>query len=350
MGLDHKYVTQPDILEYLEHVVDRYDLRRTSSSTPGSPPPVFDESTDRWVIGTDTGETSPRVPRQRRSACCRPPTSPTSRASTPSQAGWCTPTPGPRTSTSPASGSASSAPAPPASSSSSPPPRSATSPSSSARRSTACRPATALSTPERSPSVKEDFDAIWDQVRSSVVAFGFEESAVEAMSVSEEERQRVFQERLGQGRRLPVHVRHVLRHRHRPGGQRGGRGVHPVARSPRSSRTRRPPASSPRRTCTPSARCATRATTRRSTATTSRWYRVEGDPDRRDHARRGAHGGRRASTSSTCWSSPPASTRSTATTGRWTCAVAGASTSEEHWADGPTSYLGVPPPASPTCS
>jgi cation diffusion facilitator CzcD-associated flavoprotein CzcO len=46
---------------------------------------------------------------------------------------------------------------------------------------------------------KEDFDAIWDQVRSSVVAFGFEESGVEAMSVSEEERQRVFQENWDKG-------------------------------------------------------------------------------------------------------------------------------------------------------
>lgn len=41
---------------------------------------------------------------------------------------------------------------------------------------------------------KQDFDAIWDQVRGSVVAFGFQESDVEAMSVSAEERRRVFQE------------------------------------------------------------------------------------------------------------------------------------------------------------
>jgi cation diffusion facilitator CzcD-associated flavoprotein CzcO len=46
---------------------------------------------------------------------------------------------------------------------------------------------------------KENFDAIWDQVRNSVVAFGFEESGVEAMSVSEEERQRVFQENWDKG-------------------------------------------------------------------------------------------------------------------------------------------------------
>ena len=47
--------------------------------------------------------------------------------------------------------------------------------------------------------IKEDFDAIWEQVRGSVVAFGFEESGVEAMSVSEEERNRVFQENWDKG-------------------------------------------------------------------------------------------------------------------------------------------------------
>jgi cyclohexanone monooxygenase len=46
---------------------------------------------------------------------------------------------------------------------------------------------------------KADFDAIWDQVRGSVVAFGFEESGVSAMSVSEEERRRVFQENWDKG-------------------------------------------------------------------------------------------------------------------------------------------------------
>jgi cation diffusion facilitator CzcD-associated flavoprotein CzcO len=46
---------------------------------------------------------------------------------------------------------------------------------------------------------KADFDAIWEQVRGSVVAFGFQESDVEAMSVSEEERRRVFQENWDKG-------------------------------------------------------------------------------------------------------------------------------------------------------
>lgn len=42
-------------------------------------------------------------------------------------------------------------------------------------------------------SVKENYDQIWKGVRESIVAFGFKESAVPAMSVSEEERRAVFQ-------------------------------------------------------------------------------------------------------------------------------------------------------------
>ena len=43
-------------------------------------------------------------------------------------------------------------------------------------------------------NIKANYDAIWEQVRSSFVGFGFQESDVPAMSVSEEERERVFQE------------------------------------------------------------------------------------------------------------------------------------------------------------
>ncbi|KEI44726.1 flavin-containing monooxygenase [Saccharopolyspora rectivirgula] len=41
--------------------------------------------------------------------------------------------------------------------------------------------------------VKANYDKIWHDVKNSMVAFGFEESTTPAMSVSEEERQRVFQ-------------------------------------------------------------------------------------------------------------------------------------------------------------
>lgn len=46
---------------------------------------------------------------------------------------------------------------------------------------------------------KKNFDAIWNQVRNSVVAFGFQESGVEAVKVSEAERRRVFQENWDKG-------------------------------------------------------------------------------------------------------------------------------------------------------
>jgi len=46
---------------------------------------------------------------------------------------------------------------------------------------------------------KKNFNAIWDQVRNSVVAFGFQESGIEAMTVSEDERRRIFQENWDKG-------------------------------------------------------------------------------------------------------------------------------------------------------
>ncbi|GLW21335.1 flavin-containing monooxygenase [Microbispora triticiradicis] len=49
-------------------------------------------------------------------------------------------------------------------------------------------------TDEYVAEVRAGYDLIWDQVRGSRVACGFEESEVPAMSVSEEERRRVFQE------------------------------------------------------------------------------------------------------------------------------------------------------------
>ena len=53
--------------------------------------------------------------------------------------------------------------------------------------------------PAEVEETKRNFDAIWDQVRNSVVAFGFEESGIEAASVSEEERNRIFQENWDKG-------------------------------------------------------------------------------------------------------------------------------------------------------
>ena len=46
---------------------------------------------------------------------------------------------------------------------------------------------------------KANYDAIWDQIKGSAVAFGFEESTVPAMSVTPEERERVFEEAWNKG-------------------------------------------------------------------------------------------------------------------------------------------------------
>jgi cyclohexanone monooxygenase len=51
-----------------------------------------------------------------------------------------------------------------------------------------------LVTPEEIDAIKANYDEIWEQVKNSAVAFGFEESTVPAMSVSEEERNRVYEE------------------------------------------------------------------------------------------------------------------------------------------------------------
>ncbi|UGT56106.1 flavin-containing monooxygenase [Nocardia asteroides] len=50
-----KYATQPEILAYLEHVADRYDLRRDIEFETRVTDIVLDEATLRWRVGTDTG-------------------------------------------------------------------------------------------------------------------------------------------------------------------------------------------------------------------------------------------------------------------------------------------------------
>ncbi|KAJ9627366.1 hypothetical protein H2204_009777 [Knufia peltigerae] len=52
--------------------------------------------------------------------------------------------------------------------------------------------------------INKDYDAIWDHVKTSASGMGFEESKVSALSVSEEERNRVFEEcwRTGNGLRF----------------------------------------------------------------------------------------------------------------------------------------------------
>jgi len=54
-------------------------------------------------------------------------------------------------------------------------------------------------TPDEQQSYRDNFEANWDQVRGSSVAMGFEESAVETFSVSAEERERIYQRAWDEG-------------------------------------------------------------------------------------------------------------------------------------------------------
>jgi cation diffusion facilitator CzcD-associated flavoprotein CzcO/acetyl esterase/lipase len=51
-----KYATQPEILRYLSHVADRYDLRRDIQFSTRVESADWDESTSRWRLRTDQGK------------------------------------------------------------------------------------------------------------------------------------------------------------------------------------------------------------------------------------------------------------------------------------------------------
>jgi cation diffusion facilitator CzcD-associated flavoprotein CzcO len=52
-----RYATQPEILTYINHVADRYDLRRDILFDTRVTSAHFDEEAARWTVRTDTGET-----------------------------------------------------------------------------------------------------------------------------------------------------------------------------------------------------------------------------------------------------------------------------------------------------
>jgi cation diffusion facilitator CzcD-associated flavoprotein CzcO len=52
-----KFVTQPEILEYLNGVVDRFDLRKDIRLETGMTSASFDERAGTWTVQTDTGST-----------------------------------------------------------------------------------------------------------------------------------------------------------------------------------------------------------------------------------------------------------------------------------------------------
>ena len=52
-----KYPTQPEILRYIEHVADRFDLRRDVTFDTRVTDAVYDDERQRWTVSTDSGET-----------------------------------------------------------------------------------------------------------------------------------------------------------------------------------------------------------------------------------------------------------------------------------------------------
>lgn len=195
-----RYLDQPDVLAYLEHVVDRYDLRRDIALNTEVTGAAFDEDTDLWTVRTADGESLtsryvvnglgllarsniPDIPGQDGFAGRLVHTNawPDDLDITGKRVGVI-----------------------------------GTGSTGTQFIVAAAEMAEHLTVFQRTPQyvvpsgnrpveqseveqTKERFAAIWDQVRNSVVAFGFEESGVEAMSVSEEERRRVFQENWDKG-------------------------------------------------------------------------------------------------------------------------------------------------------
>jgi cyclohexanone monooxygenase len=51
-----RYASQPEILRYINHVADRFDLRRDIQLSTRVTSAVFDETTNRWTVTTDRGD------------------------------------------------------------------------------------------------------------------------------------------------------------------------------------------------------------------------------------------------------------------------------------------------------
>lgn len=190
-----RYLKQADILAYLEHVVDRFDLAKDIQLDTGIAAAVFDESTNSWTVTTEQGETVTATYVVSALGLL-------SKINMPDIAGIET-----------FAGEIIHTGAWPdthdlrgkkvgviGNGSTGQQVISAVAPEAEHLTVFLRTPQYSVPagdrpmTPEEVAAIKGDFDSIWDQVRSSVVAFGFEESTVPAMSVSEEERQRVFQE------------------------------------------------------------------------------------------------------------------------------------------------------------
>ena len=51
-----RYATQPELLRYIDHVADRFDLRKDIALETRVLSQVFDETKSRWIVTTDKGD------------------------------------------------------------------------------------------------------------------------------------------------------------------------------------------------------------------------------------------------------------------------------------------------------
>ena len=89
-----RYASQPEILTYLNHVADRFDLRRRHPVRHAGARGQFDEAASRWVITADGGQQMAARFLVMATAACPRPGSPTFPASTVSRARRSTPAAG----------------------------------------------------------------------------------------------------------------------------------------------------------------------------------------------------------------------------------------------------------------
>lgn len=110
-----KFAAQPEILEYLNHVADRFGLRRDIQFDTKITSVEWDEDAAQWVVGTADGETYRAKYFISGAGTLSVPKEPEFPASRPSPVTCCRPETTASPTTSPASGSVSSAPGPAAS-------------------------------------------------------------------------------------------------------------------------------------------------------------------------------------------------------------------------------------------
>ena len=232
---NERYPRQYEILSYLNHVADRYDLRRSITFDTTIERALFDER-DQPLGDHDERRRAPvgAVHRGRGRACCRRPTTRTSRAGTRSPVRATTPRVG-RTRASTCGrkrvgviGCGSSG------------VQLITEIAPQVdelfvfqRRPQYTVPARHSPIPrEALEAINADYEDYWEGVLQSVTAFGFPESPVPAMSVSAEERERVFEEawKIGGGFRFMFATFSDIGVD--PRGERGGRRLHPAQDRP----------------------------------------------------------------------------------------------------------------------